>query len=89
VGTESERDAVGATVTVRSGNLTWREWITAGDGYYCSDQPLLELALGDIERVDQVEVLWPSGKITTIASVETNVRYLCVESDSALFTLSR
>jgi hypothetical protein len=88
VGTASERDAVGATVAVRSGEQTWRGWVTAGDGYYCSDQPLMELAVGEIDRVDRVEVSWPSGQVSIIDSVETNTRYLLVENEAEVLAIS-
>jgi hypothetical protein len=61
VGTRSNRDALGARVTVRAGA---RELVKVHDGKsgYLSQSSLpLYFGLGDAERVDRITVEWPAG----------------------------
>lgn len=79
VGTDSERDAIGARVVVESGNQSVTQWVTAGDGYYCSDQPVLDFGLGDSKQIDRVLVQWPSGRLQELTDLQFSTRYLIVE----------
>ncbi len=81
VGTESERDATGTIVTLFSGDQQWRGWVTAGDGYFCSDQRVLEIAMGDATEIDRVEVAWPSGRQSSFDNIDVNSRYLLIENE--------
>ena len=78
VGTTSERDATGANVTIRCEARTWTGWVTAGDGYYCSNQPHLDFGV-DAAHVDGVTVDWPSGRRQELTRLECNQTYLVVE----------
>ncbi|NND99761.1 MAG: CRTAC1 family protein [Pirellulaceae bacterium] len=85
VGTQSERDAIGARVTVTSGDQTWTQWVTAGDGYFCSDESVLDFGLGvDQDTVDSVQIRWPSGEQQEFPLVKTTERYLVIEGESTL-----
>lgn len=83
VGVTSARDAVGAKVTVRAASQNWFAWQIGGDGYMCSNQPILHFGLGSIETIDEVEIKWPSGRVQTIQSLEIDRRYLIVEDGDA------
>jgi hypothetical protein len=61
-GTRSNRDAVGARVTVRvNGKQQIRE-VTAGDGYASQSSLRLHFGLGEATRVDELTVRWPASK---------------------------
>jgi hypothetical protein len=63
-GTKSNRDGVGAWVTVRSGALVQTRYHGGKSGYMSQTTSLpLYFGLGDAERVDEVEVRWPSGTV--------------------------
>lgn len=85
VGTQSERDAIGARVRVEYGGGSQSAWVTAGDGYFCSDEPIVEFGLGPDATVTRVEVRWPSGREQTFESPSVPGRYLIVEGDDELF----
>ena len=89
VGTESERDAIGARVTVRAGDQQWTDWITGGDGYLCRNESFVPFGLGDQNRIDEITVEWPSGKNQTWASIPADQRYMLIEGESESFELSR
>ena len=62
-GTQSNRDAIGAKVQVKAGGRTRVAQRFGGGSYQSSGDPRLHFGLGPIERVDEVEVRWPSGRV--------------------------
>ena len=65
-GEGSNRDAVGARVTVRAGGGSWIREVDGGNGYASQSSLTVHVGLGAAERVDAVEVRWPSGRVETI-----------------------
>jgi hypothetical protein len=59
VGTESNRDAIGARVTWQAGDMKRSRTKVGGGSYLSSHDPRLVLGLGDRLRVDWLEVQWP------------------------------
>lgn len=84
IGVESERDAIGAEISVRSGTQTWHAWQTGGDGYMCSNEPVLHIGLGSATRIDEVKIDWPSGKTQSFSDIDADQRYLLIEGDDQL-----
>jgi len=62
-GTESNRDAVGASVTVEAGGQKFTRLVTAGSGFASQQSARLYVGLGDKTQVDAVTVHWPRGRI--------------------------
>ena len=56
-----DRDMIGAEVVVRSGKRSWWSLLQPATSYLCSHAPLVHVGLGEVSRVDAIEVLWPSG----------------------------
>ncbi len=52
VGTNSERDAIGARVVVTTADEQFTQWVTAGDGYFCNDEAVLDFGLGKGKEID-------------------------------------
>ncbi len=69
VGTASNRGAIGARVTVRSGGLTQVNHVTTSTGYACSSELPVHFGLGRSARADSVEIEWPSGTRQTLTNV--------------------
>ncbi len=84
IGVQSERDAIGTRVTIKAAHGSLVDWVTAGDGYLCTDEALLDFGLADCDRVDEIRVQWPSGATQTFRDIATGRRYLIVENDSVL-----
>jgi tetratricopeptide (TPR) repeat protein len=81
-GTASNRDGVGAVVTVRAGGAT-RTVVRAGGGSFQSaSDSRLHVGLGDATRVDAVEVRWPSGRVDRHEGLEARRGYLLREGDA-------
>jgi hypothetical protein len=60
-GTRSNRDAVGAKVFVHAGGEQQMREVHAGSAYLSGSSLVQHFGLGDAARVDQLEVVWPSG----------------------------
>jgi hypothetical protein len=61
-GTESNRDAVGATVIVEAGGQRFTRLVSAGSGFASQQSARLYFGLGDKTQVDAVTVRWPRGR---------------------------
>ena len=62
IGTESNRDGLGAKVTVTTDSQTLTQYYDGKSGYLAQSQYPLYFGLGDTTNVKQIEVQWPSGK---------------------------
>jgi enediyne biosynthesis protein E4 len=62
-GTESNRDAVGATVIVEAGGQRFTRLVSAGSGFASQQSARLYFGLGDKTQVDAVTVRWPRGGV--------------------------
>ena len=61
VGTRSNRDGLGAVVTVRAGQHQSTQVNDGKSGYLSQSRLPLYFGLGEAAAVERVEVLWPSG----------------------------
>ena len=62
IGTQSNRDAIGARVTVIAADATFIDEVRSGRGYQSDYGRRLHFGLGKHDRVHRVEVQWPSGR---------------------------
>ncbi len=88
VGTQSERDAVGAIVTLVAGDERWVGWQTGGDGFLCSHEAVVDFGVGNLSAIDRIEVQWPSGLTQDFENLETDAQYLLVEGEVPVFRRS-
>ncbi len=84
VGTESDRNAVGAKVSVACGDESWTSWITGGDGFQCKNESIVHIGIGSQQSIDAIEITWPSGATSTYRAVAPNRRYLVIEDQAKL-----
>lgn len=75
VGTKSNKDAIGALVTVQSGGLRQVNRVTTSVGYGSSSDVTVHFGLGRCTRVDQLDVEWPSGVRQSLKDIQSD-RYL-------------
>jgi tetratricopeptide (TPR) repeat protein len=82
-GRPSNRDAVGARVVVRAGDRTQTGWRTGGGSYLSASDPRLHFGIGRADRVESVEVTWPSGKVDRFAGLAADRIYHVFEGEEA------
>jgi len=70
LGTVSNRDGIGARVTVTAGGRTWTREMRTTQGLYSSHDPRLHFGLGPVTGVEKVEVMWPSGRTSVVEKPE-------------------
>ena len=68
-GTGSNADGVGARVYLTSDGRTQVQEVRAGSSYLSMDSIELEFGLGESETVEEIRVLWPSGRDQVIENV--------------------
>jgi enediyne biosynthesis protein E4 len=61
-GTTSNRDGLGATVRVHAGGRVYTKYHDGKSGYLSQSALQLYFGLGDAERIERIEVDWPSGR---------------------------
>jgi enediyne biosynthesis protein E4 len=62
-GTRSNRDGLGARITVTAGGREQTAWARSGSSYLSASDRRVHFGLGSARRVDRLTVLWPSGSI--------------------------
>jgi len=79
IGTVSNRDAVGATIQLKTNKQSLTRSVVGGGSYLSQGPFYLHFGLAENEMIEQVEVLWPSGKRQTIKDVPTSKRLQWIE----------
>ena len=72
VGTQSNRDGIGARARLRYGDQTQVKEVDSGSSYLSQNDLRLHFGLGDATAVDELQVTWPSGLVQTIRDLPTN-----------------
>jgi hypothetical protein len=71
-GTKSNRDAIGARVTVRVGDHRQTQEVRSGGGYISQSDFRLHFGLGKATKADAIEIRWPSGIEQRLENVAGN-----------------
>ncbi len=80
-GRASNRDAVGAKVAVLAGGRRRVAWRVGGGSYQSAADPRIHFGLGEADRIEAVEVTWPSGHVDRYQGLRTNTGYLLREGE--------
>jgi tetratricopeptide (TPR) repeat protein len=81
-GKASNRDAVGARVTVLAGGSRRVAWRFGGGSYQSASDPRMHFGLGNASVIDNVEVAWPSGRVDRFGPLAADTGYLVREGDA-------
>jgi hypothetical protein len=73
IGTASNRDAVGARLSLTSSTRTQIREVKAGSSYLGQNDIRQHFGLGAATRAERLEVRWPSGRRDTIRDVPANL----------------
>jgi hypothetical protein len=61
VGTKSNRDGIGARISVKAGARTWVDEVRSGSSYNSSSDMRVHFGLGSATKVDSIQIRWPNG----------------------------
>ena len=72
IGDTSNRDGVGARVSISYGVKKQYAQKESSSGYISTNDHRLHFGLDDAETVDSVEIIWPSGIVQHLTNIEAN-----------------
>src|SRR5262249_22966091 len=75
-GTVSNRDAIGARVTINAAGHRQEAWRIGGGSYQSSSDPRLHFGLGPSRRVESVVVHWPTGWVDRYRDLNADTCFL-------------
>ncbi|HWZ96761.1 MAG TPA: CRTAC1 family protein [Candidatus Dormibacteraeota bacterium] len=87
VGTKSNREAVGARITVTSAARSQIEELKAGSSYLSTNDPRLHFGLAGDSVMDKVEIRWPNGNVETLKNVAADAIYTVTEGQGITATV--
>jgi len=82
VGTQSNRDAIGAQITAQVGDRVLIAEVQSGAGFLSHNDSRVHFGLGDNTKVRRLEVRWPSGLVEVLENVEADQFLLIREGES-------
>lgn len=74
-GANANTAAVGARITVKTPTGTQAQEVMAGGRYLSSDEPMRVFGLGEYDGAFELEIRWPTGKVTTVSEAQGNRLY--------------
>jgi len=68
IGAKSNRDGIGATVKLTAGGETQTQMLHSGSSYLSASELVLTFGLAHNEKVDAIEIRWPSGQVDHLSN---------------------
>ena len=78
VGHRSNRDGIGALITVYAAGFVQSEEVRAGSSYLSQNDLRVHFGLGTLAVAETIEVRWPSGTLQTLQQIDAN-QFLVIE----------
>jgi hypothetical protein len=79
IGTQSNRDAIGASVRVFHEGTSQSRMVKSGSSYLSQSELPVTFGVGQRDRVERIVVTWPSGRTEEAKSIATGRAYDWVE----------
>ncbi|QQS48388.1 MAG: CRTAC1 family protein [Acidobacteriota bacterium] len=85
VGTTSNRDGIGAKITVfpQGGSRQWQV-VHSGSSYCSQSELILTFGLGSATKIERVTVEWPSRKVDRLTNLDANQLYVVKEGGGVI-----
>jgi hypothetical protein len=79
VGTASNRDGIGARITIHAGKRILADEIRSGSSYVSNNDMRVHFGLGPATKIDSVAVRWPNGRLETFDDLSVDVIHILKE----------
>ena len=86
-GVKSNRMAIGAQITVKAGDLLVYREVKGSEGFGSTSMMRQHFGLGKHEKIDSIEIRWPSGVKHSFSGVEAN-QVLALREDEKDFRIA-
>ena len=84
VGSKGNRLALNARLRATAGDLVQEDQVQSGGSYLSQSDLRIHFGLAQHEKVDKLEIFWPSGKVETLTNVGADHFYILKEGEGAL-----
>lgn len=78
-GTKSNRDAIGATIRIFYGGQMQSRLVHGGSSYLSQSELPVTFGLGNRDRIERVQIAWPSGAAEEFKDLGADKAYQCIE----------
>ena len=78
-GTKSNRLAIGARITLTAGGIKQMDEVRSGGSYLSQNDLRVHFGLGKVQKIDGVEVRWPSGHVDKLLNLQADKFYSILE----------
>ncbi|HEY7447882.1 MAG TPA: CRTAC1 family protein [Vicinamibacterales bacterium] len=72
IGRKSNRDGIGTRLRLTSGTMTQVREVKSGSSYLGQNDLRPHFGLGRVDKIDRLELRWPSGQMETVRDVPVN-----------------
>ena len=80
LGTESNRDAIGAVVKIFHAGVTQSRMVKGGSSYLSQSELPVTFGIGKRDQIERVVIQWPNGRVEEHKDLAAGRAYECVES---------
>ncbi len=78
-GTQSNRDAIGASVRLEAGGISQTRMVKSGSSYLSQSELALTFGVEMRDKIDRVIIRWPNGRTEEYKNLKPGMAYSCVE----------
>ena len=82
IGETSNRDGVGARISISAGGKKQYAQKVSSSGYLSTNDPRVHFGLGSNKTVDTLKIIWPSGKTQELQNIKANQVITIRESEA-------
>lgn len=82
-GRHSNTHGLGATVVAKSKSTTQTRTLTLSRGALSTNEPIIQIGLGEDPQIDELEVRWPSGHLQRFENLASGQQYQITEPAGA------
>jgi hypothetical protein len=83
-GTQSNRDAIGASVRIEHGGVTQSRLVKGGSSYLSQSELPVTFGVAKLDKIARAIVQWPNGRTEEFKDLATGRAYDCVEGKGIL-----
>ena len=84
IGTKSNRDGIGARIKVVTGARVQMREIATGTSFLSQSDLRAHFGIGEAERIDRMEIRWPSGAVQEFADLKANQWLVVAEGEGII-----